>query len=67
MVDAYDFLKGQYLSQREVAEILGCSEATVRRRCREGDLARKFDGRTPRICARSVQAYLNQYTREPAQ
>lgn len=64
-VDAYQFLKGQWLSQSQVAEILNVSEDTVRRRCDEGQLRRKYDGRLPRICAFSVQAYLNNYSPEP--
>jgi excisionase family DNA binding protein len=62
-INAYDFLKGQWLSQAEAAEVLGCSEDTVRRRCDDGLLKRRYDGRTPRICAYSVQQYMNeQYT-----
>ena len=61
-INAYDFLKGQWLSQTEAAAVLGVSEDTVRRRCDAGQLRRRYDGRTPRICAFSVQAYLNSYT-----
>lgn len=59
---AYDFLKGQWLSQEEAAEILGVSVDTIRRRCDDGQLRRKYDGRKPRICAFSVQQYMHSYS-----
>ena len=64
--NAYEFLKGQYLSQDEVAEVLKKSKDTIRRYCDAGKLKRKYDGRSPRICAFSVQRYLNDHYTEAA-
>lgn len=66
-VDAYAFLKGQWLSQKEAAEVLRISQDTVRRRCDDGTLRRAYDGRKPRICAFSIQMVMNTYTDTPDQ
>ena len=48
----------RFLSRREVAEILDCSEDTVDRRIRAGKLKALVDGRLVRVSEADLAAYI---------